>query len=375
MDDRRLTRWHETREMLGDLLAWLDETRQWAEMAATGDALEDDRHVAQVSVVSAAAEASDLAAALPGSAAANGPGAEVTNPDLFALLASLTALRQEVKLQTRSARHDREQATQTLDQLAGVVVQLERNSQEASSQHEATVEEISRTAADTLMELHDSLSRAALQASHILDSVVTTLRGWDMPQSEWSRGTSAEEEPQGAVPKAPSAPSTAVAVRAVAERGVIGRVRGWFGRAQSTPASVPLLMARSEPAARPKELDLEAELCHIKSAAAHLAARLEGVEAGQRLSVQRLERLLATFGIEPIACIGQPVDADLMEVVQIVSADTQPSGIVMDEVRRGYRRHGQVHRFAQVVATRFTAPESHEPALEEAEGEAGASTS
>ena len=87
-----------------------------------------------------------------------------------------------------------------------------------------------------------------------------------------------------------------------------------------------------------------------------MADRLEGLAEGYTLSLQRLERLLATYGIEPIVCLGQPVDAELMEVVQVVVDPSRPSGIVLDEVRRGYRRHGQVLHFAQVVATRAALP-------------------
>jgi hypothetical protein len=41
-----------------------------------------------------------------------------------------------------------------------------------------------------------------------------------------------------------------------------------------------------------------------------------------------------------------------MEVVQVVADADAPPGTVTDEVRRGYRRHGRIYRFAQVVATR-----------------------
>ena len=89
--------------------------------------------------------------------------------------------------------------------------------------------------------------------------------------------------------------------------------------------------------------------------------RLEGLATGYQLSLQRLERVLSTCGVEPMACLGQPVDPEVMEVVQIVSDATQPPGMVTDEVRCGYRRHGQVYRFAQVVATRADATPSHAP--------------
>jgi hypothetical protein len=93
-------------------------------------------------------------------------------------------------------------------------------------------------------------------------------------------------------------------------------------------------------------------LCQIGREAEQIADRLEGLSAGYELGVQRLERLLAACGIEPIECVGKPVDAELMEVVQLVTESGQPDGVVVDEVRRGYRRDGQVYRFAQVVAAR-----------------------
>ena len=83
-----------------------------------------------------------------------------------------------------------------------------------------------------------------------------------------------------------------------------------------------------------------------------MADRLEALVMGYSLSVQRLERLLATCGVEPLHCLGQAVDPEWMEVVQVVANAELPPGTVTDEVRRGYRRHHRLYRFAQVVATR-----------------------
>jgi len=112
---------------------------------------------------------------------------------------------------------------------------------------------------------------------------------------------------------------------------------------------------------------VDAALAQITGTAASLAARLEGLAEGAQLNRQRVERALAAYGIEPIACLGKPVDTALMEVVQIVVDPAQPPGMVLDEVRRGYRRHGQVYRFAQVVATRATAQTTQESATTEAQ--------
>jgi molecular chaperone GrpE len=365
MNDGLPTGWRQTRELLTDLLTWLDETRQWVETATAGEAWYDE-------TVSPVAPSDDAPAAeiipitpvstpLPEDVAE--PEADVANPDLFALLASLTALRQEIKLQTRSARHDREQAAQSLDQLAGALTQLERHSQEADSQHQDAIQEAARAAADTLVELHDAMSRTARQASHILDSAVATLRAWSAASEEQDISAAREEQRADAASDTANGQSEVVAVGADVGPGVIGRIRGWLGRPRrrATGQEV-LLLSGPDPGER---------LCHITSQAAHLADRLAGLDVGYTLSIRRLERALVACGIEPIECIGQPVDAELMEVVQIVSDATQPSGMVIDEVRRGYRRYGQIYRFAQVVATRSTPQEDSEPAVDEMEGEPG----
>jgi molecular chaperone GrpE len=41
-----------------------------------------------------------------------------------------------------------------------------------------------------------------------------------------------------------------------------------------------------------------------------------------------------------------------MEVVEVVEAADQPSGRVVEEVRRGYRWNGKPFRFAQVKVAR-----------------------
>lgn len=79
---------------------------------------------------------------------------------------------------------------------------------------------------------------------------------------------------------------------------------------------------------------------------------LAGVADGYALSLRRVERALPQFGLEPIDCLGQPFDPEQMEAVEVVDPDGRPSGIVAEEVRRGYRRNGKPFRFALVKVTR-----------------------
>ena len=134
-------------------------------------------------------------------------------------------------------------------------------------------------------------------------------------------------------------------------RGRLG-LWGWLWRWARRVAGEFAPGAGREPPSYADGRDAGLELRRIQSEAASLADRLEGLTTGYMLSVQRLERVLAAYDIEPMACLGHSVDAEHMEVVQVVADPAQPPGIVMDEVRRGYLQGGRVYRFAQVVATR-----------------------
>jgi molecular chaperone GrpE len=73
---------------------------------------------------------------------------------------------------------------------------------------------------------------------------------------------------------------------------------------------------------------------------------------GYAMSLRRVERVLPTFGLEPIACQDRPFDPERMEVVEVVGGSGRPSGTVVEEVRPGYLWRGKVFRFAQVKVAR-----------------------
>lgn len=329
MNDGLPPRWREASETLTTLLTWLAETEQWVETTTTAAPQTDpDAQVIPATVASDARYEIE-------------PEEAVVSPDLYTLLAALTALRQEVKLQTRSARHDREQTAQALEQVSHTVAQFETMSQADRRRYEAALQDAERAMAEALVEVHDAFSRATHEAARIVVSVATELRQW----SAWLRPgpDSGTETPPGRVAASPPASLT------VGPQGVFSWLRARFRR--------PMGMADTRrPDADLRRPDAAVVLQQCRSAAGPMADRLEGLAEGYKLSLERLERLLATYGIEPIACLGQPVDAALMEVVQIVVDPSQPSGVVLDEARRGYRRHGRVLRFAQVVATRSALP-------------------
>jgi molecular chaperone GrpE len=83
-----------------------------------------------------------------------------------------------------------------------------------------------------------------------------------------------------------------------------------------------------------------------------LSTALAGVADGYAMSHRRILQSLEHHGVQPIACVGMPFDPTCMEAVEAVTASGSTSGTVVEEVRAGYRRAGQLFRFAQVKVAR-----------------------
>lgn len=326
MSDRRQSRWHDLRTMLTDWLAWLDETHQWVETTA----------------VAAPSESCEQPWTRVEPDAIETAEAETSSPDLFALLTTMTALRQEVNLQTRSARRDREQAAQTLEQLSDIVAQIDQERQDGAKRRAA--QEADYVHIDALLELHDALSRAERQASHLIAATATTLRAW----GAWQPRLEDHEQDEPSEPAGGNDPTMA----ADGKTDTRGWWRRWFARPAAPPREVQAPATTHAPIDPDRGPDAAQALTQMIGEATRMADRLDALATGYRLSLQRMERVLSTHSIEPIACLGEAVDPELMEVVQVVADADAPPGTVTDEVRRGYRRHGRIYRFAQVVATR-----------------------
>lgn len=66
----------------------------------------------------------------------------------------------------------------------------------------------------------------------------------------------------------------------------------------------------------------------------------------------RVRRVLQSEAIEPIACLGLPVDPERMIVIEVTDAPDWPPGTVIEELRRGYTWRGRILRLAEVRAVR-----------------------
>jgi molecular chaperone GrpE len=91
--------------------------------------------------------------------------------------------------------------------------------------------------------------------------------------------------------------------------------------------------------------DFERALEHMDDAPA-------SVSAGLRAIYQRLAGLLESQGVIPFESVGRPFDPALHEAVGSVESDEQESGVVLDELRRGYRWGEELLRPARVRVAR-----------------------
>jgi molecular chaperone GrpE len=87
---------------------------------------------------------------------------------------------------------------------------------------------------------------------------------------------------------------------------------------------------------------------HFRDAGQMFDALLQGYD----LVISRLQRTLDAEHIGRVECLGRPVDPHRMTVVEVVDASAQPPGQVVEEVRPGYVWRDKVIRYAEVKAAR-----------------------
>ena len=79
---------------------------------------------------------------------------------------------------------------------------------------------------------------------------------------------------------------------------------------------------------------------------------LDALVAGYDLIFRRLERAMKEEGIYRMQCGGKPADPNAMTVIEVVDDPGRPPGLVTEEVRPGYYWNGKVFRYAEVRAVR-----------------------
>jgi len=230
------------------------------------------------------------------------PATEASSPPvgLLQLIEAFTALRHELKLQTKSAR-GLEESLQTA--LGG----LDRASEQfrgVQPQETAAAEQAARPLVESLIELDEALRRGerAVAATHRRLLEETPQRLADGLQqrfaqlSAWQRWRSRRWQVE-----------------------VLQSCRQLVAETQT-----PVLSTLGE---------------------------------GYQLICARLQRMLSEHRIERLPCLGRRVDPSRMKVIELVEAPDVAPETVVDELRPGYLWRGRVVRYAEVRATR-AAPQS-----------------
>jgi molecular chaperone GrpE len=78
----------------------------------------------------------------------------------------------------------------------------------------------------------------------------------------------------------------------------------------------------------------------------------DSLAAGLRILQSRIQRALTEANVERVVSLGQPVNPHEMRVVEVVRDEAATSETVIEEIRAGYRWNGQLLRAAEVRATK-----------------------
>lgn len=226
------------------------------------------------------------------------PAAE--DVDLYTVLGQVTALRQEVNLQTRAVRAQQEQNGEALRQLGQALATLDR--QCAPDRGDSAEADAQRPLLKALVDVYDALSLAGREARRVQEAVADA----------WGQVGGPETGPR------------------------LSGLAGWLARTA---------LARYR-------RDQEEQWRRQHAAAERARELLEAMVAGYSMSLRRIDRILEQQNLETIQTLGRAFDPELMEAVEVVGDHDRPSGVVVDEVRRGYRWNGRVFRYAQVRVAR-----------------------
>ena len=259
----------------------------------------------------------DLAAMPP-------PVDEPPTVDLHTLVAQFTALRHEVNLQTRATRTSLEQTGEAMKQLEGTFDEL----RERPTSNEDEVAPLLKA----MVDVYDNLALALRQ-------VERQRAGIDRPLDEVTDGSTISDPP--------TIPGAGLPAQS---RGFWAWLYGKGGVPAVNAVSVGRQMMVDGREAVLKEV--EARQLRVQEAATLVRSSIDGLIAGYRMSLARVDRVLEQAGLEPIAAVGEPFDPELMEVVEVAGNTGRPAGEVVEEMRRGYLRGEVVFRYAQVKVAR-----------------------
>lgn len=292
--------WYENTDLLDRFRQWLARTaEELAELNADqspGNPLEDATFGGTDSPVANQDESSFHASA-PGTV-----DLDVTQTvGWLQLVESFTALRHELKLQTKSARGLDDNVRAALSGLESA----SRQFQSVQAQEAQAAERAAQPFVEALIGLDESLERCG-RALEAMQSRVAA----EGPQRLLARLDERFRQQSG--------------------------WRRWWSRHWH---------------------DAVIGICRAEAAAAQ-QQMWQGLMEGFELVRVRLRRAMDDQQVRRIPCLGRLVDANRMTVVELVDAPGVPPESVVAELRPGYTWRDRIIRFAEVRAARPSAPDS-----------------
>jgi molecular chaperone GrpE len=257
--------------------------------------------------------------------------------DLATVVGQFTALRHEVNLQTKSSRTSLDQNAETLKKLGEALDQLKKPAG-------PTPDQILKPVLKGITDVYDNLSLALKQVVRQRETILDLFHELD------------DVEPIPDLPDLPEEPATPEPVAPPAPSGFWRRFAGAkpVPRGESPSAGARKILDDW----RTKVLaDREARAEEVAGAIDRFTKTLDGLLAGYEMSMNRIDRILEQYEVEPIPAEGELFDPELMEVIEVVSDPEFADGHVAEEVRRGYYWRGNVFRYSQVKVARSTSSE------------------
>ncbi len=224
-----------------------------------------------------------------------GDGGQRQEFGLIDLVREFTALRQELKLETKSTRSLQEQAEALLPPLRQAIEHF----RSVAPREEQAVWNTGKALAEGLATLDEALDRGRTQIEKARELLV----------DEQARAlTAALDE--------------------------LFKSQSWFRRRRFRRYHEQVMEVVRRDAQGPRRQWFESLL------------------EGYGLMQNRLRRVMQAEDIERIECLGRQVDPELMIVVEVVDDPDLPPHTVIEELRRGYLWRGRVVRHAEVKASR-----------------------
>jgi molecular chaperone GrpE len=248
--------------VLGRFRQWLEETRREAE-------------------------------SLPGDAEVSAEPSDARPVGLLQLVEEFTALRHEVKLQTKSSRgvaERTEQALAVMQQAMELFRSVEAKEKEAGQQ-------AAKPLVESLIELDEALGRGRTVIDTARRRLLEDLTG------------QVQEQLDGLLLRLPA-------------------WRRWLCRSWCR---------------RTKEI-------LVQRVALTYRDIFDSLIEGYDLILGRLQRAMKKAELYRIECVGRQADPNLMTVVEVVDDPLRPPGLVVDQIRPGYYWKDKVIRFAEVRA-------------------------